>query len=176
MIEDIFSESLEFEKRLNCNAYFSDCGSFVYFEQRQFEPCAENRLLLSEIQFPPQPLRVFSNQRRCHPSMTRAYILRTELASVSVDMYEYDSPPNGKLPFYQKAVRKATAECITAYPFQFGHDVDAWLLLGEDYSTPMRLLLRPREDTPPVLKTLLLSWNDVLKILAEKSFALREIE
>ena len=165
MIGAIFPGSLEPQTLVRESAYFSACGSFIYLLCSKFRSDTTGRLILSNISFFPRPVKVIWNQTVVHASKSRSYILRIDKGLVWVEMHEHETlPDNGKLPYFQKTRAIATARYITAYPeILTSYNMDACLLLGENYDEHVRFCMYSTKEVVPVLKILMVSWNDVLR-------------
>ena len=77
-----------------------------------------------------------------------------------ITMYKFQSLANdSSLPAYQALESTAKIERLTVFPSNLLYP-QIWLLLGEDYSKPLKVLLyKPGE--PLMLKTLIVSWDEV---------------
>lgn len=80
-------------------------------------------------------------------------------------MYRYTyNPEDDTYPLSQSAEGTSRVPNITAFPSQLGWP-DAWLLLGEDHSAAMELLLLSSNGALPCIKALLVSWNEIQRQL-----------
>lgn len=156
-------ENLQIERQISWELRIADSGDFIFLGENQFRyQRMQGRLIVSNIPCPPTPLRIITKDRIVHPSKDRCYMLTAQPTSVAVTMYRFqtDAVDAGTLPVYQTVESSSKVEQITAWPSTRGWP-DAWLLLGEDYSAPMKLLLGPNNQGPPVIKTLVMTWDEL---------------
>ena len=170
MIGAVSPGSLEPQTLVRGSADFSACGSFIYLPCSEFRSDTIGRLILSDISFSPRPVRVIGNQTVVNASKSRSYILRIDKGLVWVEMHEYETLPNiVKPPYFQKTKGIATAKYKTAYPeIWSSYNLDACLLLGENYDEHVRFCMYSTKQFVPVLKILTIPWNDVLRELEKK--------
>ncbi|KAI9166477.1 Vegetative incompatibility protein [Paramyrothecium foliicola] len=163
VVESIYPECPDEHVGLGRSELFSTCGTFTYLE------CKEDRLILSRLQASHKPLRVLKGGTIAHVSEFRSYELLSREGRIGVKMNFYQNAHDGaKPPFYQKLMKSTTVECISAYPEKWW--IWAWLVLGVDHDEQMRLVIvPPPEESSPILKTLTISWNEVVKALEKES-------
>ncbi|MCJ1423805.1 hypothetical protein MMC29_001690 [Sticta canariensis] len=138
-------------------------GDFAFLEEYQYKfQGTKDRLIVSNISYPPIPLRIMTQDQFEHPSKDRCYMLTAKPSSVAVTMYRFrtDAVGDDTLPVHQTVESYSEVQHITAWPSTLGSP-KVWLLLGEDYSAPMKLLLGPTKQGPPVIKTLVLTWDEL---------------
>ena len=76
-------------------------------------------------------------------------------------MYKFQSlTKDARLSSHQALESTAKVERLTVFPSTIGSP-EAWLLLGEDYSKPVRVVLYPTDRGPHMMKTLMVLWNDL---------------
>ena len=138
-------------------------GDFTFLEKSHYiYQVAKNRLIVSNISCPPIPLRIMTEDQFVHPSKDRCYMLTAKPSSVAVTMYRFRpaAVADDTSPVYQTVESSSKVEHISAWPTRLGWP-KIWLLLGDDYSAPMKLLLGPNEHGPPMIKTLVLTWAEL---------------
>ncbi len=162
-------EPLQMTHLVRSKLCFADTGDFIVLEgfPDTWTQMLGSRIIVSDIPCQPRPLSVISNYEHVHPSKDRSYILhRNKSNSITVTMYKFQSlAKENDLPAYQAVESTATVEHLTVLPSTKGRWPDGWpdvwLLLGEDYSKPLRLLMQPSNGESPVMKTLLVSWDQL---------------
>ena len=170
MMETISPGLMDPEGLVNTSAAFSDCGTFIYIQCQDSNGDRTGRIILNDISFSPQPLKILGKGITIHSTKFRSYILQIENGLVWVQMHEYETlPDDARLPLFQTVKRTVTTKYITAYPPRWGiWRMYAWLLLGDNYDERMKLLICPVRESVPVLKSLTVTWNDCLKELERK--------
>jgi hypothetical protein len=167
---DIESPKLQdsFRPRLQ----ISDCGTFTYLDGASHKANdTKSRLLVSNLTCTERRLLSISSKQAAHPTLDRCYQLDTGngAAAIALSMYTFTfDEMSDKFPRLQVSVHRARIGCLSFVPAKFGWSLRAWLLLSQDHSQPLRILLFPQSGRPPVLRTLLHSWNDVVKELERK--------
>ena len=146
--------------------YFADTGDFLLLEglqeARAWPQTLQSRIVVSDLPHLPQPLRAMPANRYIHPSKDRSYIIHIKSNSIAITMYKLQSlTKDCRLPAHQAVESTARVESLTVLPSTLGTWPEVWLLLGEDYSKPLRLLIQPSKGRPPVMKTLLVSWDEL---------------
>ena len=137
--------------------YFADTGGFLLLEG----PDHKSRIIVSELPYQSQPLRVIPQDRYIHPSKDRSYVLECRYSSIDITMSKFQShPKDASLPAYQALESTAKVERLTVFPSAIGRP-KAWLLLGEDYSKPLKVVLHPTNGEPLMMKTLMVSWDEL---------------
>ena len=137
--------------------YFADTGDFLLLEG----PHQKSRIIVSDLPYQPQPLRVIPENRKIHTSKDRSYLLECRYTSINITMYKFQSlSRDARLPAHQALESTAKVERLTVFPSNIGLP-KAWLLLGEDYSKPLKVVLLPTNGEPLVVKTLMVSWDDL---------------
>ena len=147
----------------------SDCGTFAYLDGASHKANdTKSRLLVCNFSCTERRLISISSTQAAHPSLDRCYELDigNGAAAIGLSMYTFTFDKGGeKFQQHQVSVHRARISALSFIPAEFGWSVRVWLLLSEDYSQPLRLLLFPHNGRPPVLRTLRHSWNDVVKEL-----------
>ena len=137
--------------------YFADTGDFLLLEGLY----QKSRIIVSDLPYQSQPLRVIPENRYIHPSKDRSYLLQYRYTSIDMTMYKFQSlPKDANLPAHQALESTAKVERLTVFPSKIGSS-KAWLLLGEDYSKPLRVVLHPTNGEPLLMKTLMVSWDEL---------------
>ena len=137
--------------------YFADTGDFLLLEG----PYHKSRIVVSDLPYQSQPLRVIPENRCIHPTKDRSYLLECRYTSIGITMYKFQSLTKGaSLPAYQALESTAKVERLTVFPSTVGWS-KAWLLLSEDYSEPLKVVLHPTNGEPLMKKTLMVSWNEL---------------
>ena len=150
-------EPLQLTHRVSSKLYFADTGDFLLLEGENHQ----SRIIVSDLPYPSQPLRVIPADRYIHPSKDRSYMLGCRPTSIDITMYKFESLAKDRsLPAYQALESTAKVEPLTVFPSTIGWP-SAWLLLGDDYNKPLRMLLQPKNSEPIVMKTLMVSWNEL---------------
>ena len=148
-------EPLQMTQHLCSKLYFADTGDFLLLEG-QYQ---KRRIIVSDLPYQSQPLRVIPHNRYIHPSKDRSYVLENNNYSIEITMYKFQElAKEGGLPAYQALESTAKVENLTVFPSTVGRPV-VWLFLGEDYSKPLKMLLQPTNGQPLVMKTLTVSWD-----------------
>ena len=141
--------------------YFADTGDFLLLEG----PTHKSRIIVSDLPYQSQPLRVIPENRYIHPSKDRSYLLERRHTSIGITMYKFQSlTEDPSLPAHQALESTAKVERLTVFPSNIGFP-KAWLLLGEDYSKPLRVVLHPTNGEPLLMKKLMVSWDELSKRL-----------
>lgn len=152
----------------------SDCGTFTYLDGGSHEANdTKSRLLVSNLAFTETRLLSISSEKVAHPTLDRCYELDTGkgATAIGLSMYTFTSDEmSDKFPRLQVSVHHARVGGLSFIPHELGWSFKTWLLLNQDHSQPLKLLLFPRNGRPPVLRILLHSWNDVVKEL-ERQYA-----
>ncbi len=157
-------ETLQMTHLVRSKLCFADTGSFLVLEgfPDNSTQILGSRIIISDLPCQSRPLSVISSEGYIHPSKDRSYILDRKSISIMVTMYKFQSiAKESILPAFQAVESTATVEDLTVLPWTKGRWLDVWLLLGEDYSKPLRLLMQPSNGEPPVMKTLLVSWDQL---------------
>lgn len=150
-------EPLQMTQHVCSKLYFADTGDFLLLEG-QYQ---KSRIIVSDLPYRSQPLCVIPDRRYMHPSKDRSYILERMYNSIRITMYKFQSlPKDSSLPAYQALESTAKVEHLTVFPSTI-RQPNVWLLLGEDYSMPLRVLLQPTTGEPLVMKTLTVSWDEL---------------
>ena len=150
-------EPLQVTHRICPKLYVADTGDFLLLEDLYHK----SRIIVSDLPHQSKPLCVIRNKKYIHPSKNRSYELQYAQNSIEITMYKYQDPAkNSVLPAYQALESTATVENLTVFPSTLGLP-GVWLLLGEDYSKPMRMLLQPSKGGSPVMRTLMASWDEL---------------
>ena len=164
---DIKSPSLQdsFHPRLR----ISDCGTFTYLDKAERQRSdTMTRLLVSKLDCAERRLVSISSKQAAHPNLSRCYELNVGpgATAIGLSMYTFTFDQTGvQFPQLQISVHCARIGALSFVPAELAWPMNVWLLLNQDYSQPLRLLLFPRDGRPPVLRTLVHSWNDVVKEL-----------
>ena len=150
-------EPVQLTDNVYSKLYFADTGDFLLLEG----PYQKGRIIVSDLPYQSQPLRVIPENQYIHPSKDRSYLLEYRYTSIDITMYKFQSlPKDASLPAYQALESTAKVERLTVFPSTIGRS-KAWLLLGEDYSKPLRVVLHPTNGEPVMLKTLMVSWDEL---------------
>ena len=150
-------EPLQMTQHVCSKLYFADTGDFLLLEG-QYQ---RSRIIVSDLPYQSQPLFVIPDRRYMHPSKDRSYELERMHDSITITMYKFQSlPEDSSLPAYQALESTAKVEHLTVFTSTIGWP-NVWLLLGEDYSKPLRVLLQPTNGEPLVMKTLMVSWDEL---------------
>ena len=148
---------LQITEHVYSKLYFADTGDFLLLEG-QYQ---KSRIIVSDIPCPPQPPCVIADDLYIHPSKDRSYILKCMQNSIGITMYKFRNlAQEDSLPAHQALESTARVENLTVFPSTIGRP-KIWLFLGEDYSKPLRMLLQPGNGEPLVMKTLMVSWDEV---------------
>ena len=159
LIEDrlVSLKPLQMTHRVCPKLYVADTGDFLFLEDLS----VKSRIIVSDLPYQSKPLCVIRDNRHIHPSKDRSYMLHCKQDSIEISMYKYqDLAKNSVLPAYQALGSTATVESLTVFSSTLGWP-EVWLLLGEDYSKPMRMLLQHSKGESPVMKTLMASWDQL---------------
>ena len=150
-------ESVQLTDSVCSKLYFADTGDFLLLEG----PYHKSRIIVSDLPYQSQPLRVIPENRYTHPTKDRSYLLECRYTSIGITMYKFQSLTKGaSLPAYQALESTAKVERLTVFPSTIGWS-KAWLLLGEDYSKPLKVVLHPTNGEPLMMKTLMVSWDEL---------------
>ena len=150
-------ESVQLTDSVCSKLYFADTGDFLLLEG----PYHKSRIIVSDLPYQPQPLRVIPENRYIHPTKDRSYLLECRYTSIGITMYKFQSlAKDASLPAFQALESTAKVERLTVFPSTIGWS-KAWLLLGEDYSKPLRVVLHPTNGEPLMMKTLMVSWDEL---------------
>ena len=151
-------EPVELTDSVYSKLYFADTGDFLLLEG----PYQKSRIIVSDLPYQSQPLRVIPENRYIHPSKDRSYLLECRYTfSIEITMYKFQSlPEDASLPAHQALESTAKVERLTVFPSNIGFP-KAWLLLGEDYSKPLKVVLHPTNGEPLLMKTLMVSWDEL---------------
>lgn len=171
-------ENLHVEYQISSELRIADSGDFIFLGENQIRSQGiQGRLIVSNFPCQPTPLRIITRDWIAHPSKDRCYILTAQPTSVAVTMYRFqtDAVDSGTLPVYQTVESSSKVERITAWPSTCGWPT-VWLLLGEDYSAPMKLLLGPNEQGPPIIKTLVMTWDELRDQLETTLMPIEQLE
>ena len=167
-------ESPNWQDKFRPRLQISDCGTFTYLDGASHKADdTKSRLLVSHLKCTERRLLSISTGQAAHPSLDRCYQLETGngAAAIGLSMYTFTSDENSDtFPRLQVSEHCARISGLSFVPAEFGWYLRTWLLLGLDHSQPLRLLLFPQNGRPPVLRTLLHSWNDVVQEL-ERQYA-----
>ena len=137
--------------------YFADTGDFLLLEG----PYQKSRIIVSDLPYQSQQLRVIPENRYIHPSKDRSYLLECRYTSIEITMYKFQSlPEDASLPAHQALEGTAKVERLTVFPSNIGFP-KTWLLLGDDYSKPLKVVLHPTNGEPLLMKTLMVSWDEL---------------
>lgn len=171
-------EPLQMTHLVRSSLYFADSGDFLLLEGENTWPqYLQSRIIVSHLPCEPRPLRIIPENRYIHPSKDRTYILNREYNSIDISMYKFQSlGDSSSLPAYQAIESIATVNGLTVFPSTVGWRPEVWLLLGEDYSKRLKLLLQPTNGAAPVLKTLMVSWNELRERLETTLMPVEQIE
>ena len=155
--ESVALEPLQLTHSVCSKLYFADTGDFLLLEGTNHQ----SRIIVSDLPYQSQPLRVIPENRNIHPSKDRSYVLDCGYTSIDITMYKFRSLANhASLPAHQVLESTAKVERLTVFPSTM-KSPKAWLLLGEDYSKPLRILLHPTNGEPILMKTLMVSWDEL---------------
>lgn len=148
---------LQMTQHVCSKLYFADTGDFLLLEGLY----QKSRIIVSDLPYQSHPLSVIPDNRYVHPSKDRSYILKRMYNSIKITMYKFKSlPEDSSLPAYQALESIAEVEPLTIFPSTTGWP-NVWLLLSENYSKPLRVLLQPTNGEPLVMKTLTVSWDEL---------------
>ena len=155
--ESVPLEPLQLTHRVSSKLQFADTGDFLLLEGENHQ----SRIIVSALPYQSQPLRVIPADRYIHPSQDRSYMLGCRPTSIDITMYKFESLAKDRsLPAYQALESTTKVERLTVFPSTIRWP-SAWLLLGDDYNKPLRMLLQPKNSEPIVMKTLMVSWNEL---------------
>ena len=157
-------EPLQMTNLVRSKLCFANTGNFLVLEgfPDNLRQILGSRIIVSDLPCQSRPLSVLSSHGYIHPSKDHSYILDRKSNSITVTMYKFQSlAKESDLPAYQAVESTATVENLTVLPWTKGRWLDVWLLLGEDYSKPLRLLMQPSNGERPLMKTLLVSWDQL---------------
>ena len=150
-------ESVRLTDSVYSKLYFASSGDFLLLEGSN----SQSRTVISDFPYQSQPLRVIPQDRDIHPSKDRSYLVRCQYTSINITMYKFQSiPKDASLPAYQALESTSNVESLTVFPSTFVRP-KAWLLLGEDYSKPLKVVLYPTNGEPLMIKTLMVSWDEL---------------
>lgn len=150
-------EPMQLTDSVYSKLYFSDTGDFLLLEG----PYQKSRIIVSDLPYQSQPLRVIPENRHIHPSKDRSYRLESRYTSIEITMYKFQSlPKDASLPAHQVLESTAKVERLTVFPSNIRFP-KTWLLLGEDYSKPLKVVLHPTNGEPLLMKTLMVSWDEL---------------
>ena len=158
-------EPLQMTRRICPKLHVAETGDFLVLEDRYME----SRIIVSDLPYQSQPLCVIPEDRYIHASKDRSYMLECRYGSIMITMYKYQGlVKDTVLPTSQALESTAKVKSLTVFPSTMGRP-KAWLLLGVDYAKPLRVLLNPTNGESIVVKTLMVSWNQ-LKERLETTF------
>ena len=130
---------------------FSDCGTFVYLENR-----AERKdwwyQIVHQVDTSPVPARYIRNFWSVDNAITVFY--GGDHTSVTLELIKFDD--NG---FWSGNGPTVWLEDIASYSSRLV-DAERFLLLGAHDDEKMRMLIVPRDGTTPVIKTLSLTFAE----------------
>lgn len=154
-------ESLQITQRIWSKPQVAETGDFLLLEDRDMR----SRIIVLDLPYSSQPLSIIPSDRYIHPSKDRSYMLEYMYRSIMITMYKYqDVTKKSVLPAHQELESTAGVENLTVFPSTIGRS-QAWLLLGEDHSKPLRVWRKPRDGEPLVIRTLIVSWDLLRKRL-----------
>ena len=152
--------------------YFADTGDFLLLEG----PYQKSRVIVSDLPYQSQPLHVIPKNRYIHPTKDRSYLFECGYTSIGITMYKFKSlTKDASLPAYQALESTAKVERLTVSPSNIGFP-EAWLLLGEDYSKPLKIVLHPTNGEPLMMKTLMVSWDELRERLETTLIPVKEAD
>lgn len=120
-----------------------------------------SRIIVSDLPYQSQPLCVIPGDQYIHPFKEWPYMLECANGSIMITMYKYQGlAKDTVLPTYQALESTATVKSLMVFPSTM-EEPKAWLLLGADYSKPLRVLLNPTNGESLVMRTLMISWDQL---------------
>ena len=150
-------ELLQMTQRVCSTLYFADTGDFLLLEGHN----QKSRIIVSDLPYQSQTLCVIPAHRYIHPSKDRSYVLTRKPHSIEITMYKFQElTKEDDLPAYQALESTASVENLTVFPSTIGRP-EVWLFLGEDHSKPLKMLLQPTNGQPLIMKTLMVSWDEL---------------
>lgn len=150
-------EPVQMTQQVCSKLCFADTGDFLLLKGQD----QKSRIIVSDLPYQSQPLCVIPDNQHVHPSKDRSYILNSHSNSIDISMNRFQNLAHGDaLPAYQDLQSTSKVESLTVFPSTMGWP-NVWLLLGDDYSKPLRVLLQPTNGEPLVMRTLTVSWDEL---------------